>query len=49
MAMAAGIIRVVVELEQIKFAIHTIAPEKYRKAINLACAPDRSQFPQVHM
>ena len=30
MAMAAGIIRVVVELEQIKFVIHTIAPEKYR-------------------
>ena len=30
MAMAAGISRVVVELEQFTFVIHTIAPEKYR-------------------
>ena len=29
-AMVAGIIRVVVELEQFTFVIHTIAPEKYR-------------------
>ena len=39
------------ELEQIKFVIHTTAPENTDsgKAINLACAPDPSQFPQIHM